>query len=902
MSANRHQQASAILASIKQGEGGQLKIFLGAAPGVGKTYAMLCAAREVRQQLDPQQRGSLLVGLVETHGRRETEALLEGFEVLPRRRIDYQGHELTEFDLDEALGRRPKLILVDELAHTNAPGSRHRRRYQDVAELLAAGIDVYTTVNIQHLASLNDLVLQITGVRVRETVPDQFIDDAQEIVFVDLPPRALIERLQQGKVYLPEYARSALDAFFSPSNLTALRELAMREAMERVDTRLKSELAAQAREPQYVIQERLLVLISRNSDHEYLIRIGRQIADRRQIPWIVAWVDTGQVADQRGALRLQTAFALAKELGAETDVLRGPSAYQSIVPFIAEQRINAVLVGAGTRSRFRPWRKRLYQTLIESGLPIEVSVFRKPQTPVEPRGPGKAKFTGLGDGRGHLFGALMVLAATALAVPLELGVANYNLVLVYVLAVVTTGLRHGSRPAILASLLAFLSFNFFLTEPRFTFEVARQDELATLLFLLLIALVCGPAASRIRRQFILLREANRYSEVMQRLGQALAVAEDARALWLAAAKQLGAALQLECCLVTPGEEGVPCRFPEPSIAFNALDEAAIAWTLCHAESSGRFTDTLNASAWTVFPVHKDNQTFAVAAVKFAPDRSDLALSDRDLVTAMLGQVADTWRRIQLVGDLETARMKTEVEQLRSALLSSVSHDLKSPLAAMMGAAESLKLLEKQLDPQDRDELLDTIVQESRRLETYIQNLLDMTRLGYGTLKIERDWVSVADIIGSAITRLKRYFPAVRIEYHSRTAPPLLFVHSALIEQALFNILENAAKFSPPGEPILIRVEPRGDRCLIEIEDRGPGIPEALREQVFDMFYVVSEGDQRKQSTGMGLAICRGMIGAHGGSVRAMEGARHRGTRIDVELPVEFPSEPDQDPELRGEPV
>ncbi|WP_308375618.1 sensor histidine kinase KdpD [Microbulbifer sp. RZ01] len=383
---DRNQQADAILKSIHQGEGGKLKIFLGAAPGVGKTYAMLCAGRERLQQGE-----EVLVGLVETHGRAETEKLLDGFEILPRKQIEYHGHSLTEFDLDAALARKPRLILVDELAHTNVPGSRHRRRYQDIAELLAAGIDVYTTLNIQHLVSLRDLVLQITGVRVRETVPDQFIDDANEIVFVDLPPSTLIERLHEGKVYLPEYARSALDSFFSASNLTALRELAMREVMERVDARLKTHLDARAVGLEYAIREKLLVLISTNSDHEYLIRIGRQIADRRLLPWMVVWVDTGRVQDQKASARLQSAFSLARELGAETETLRGVNTYQTIVLFIAEHRINTVLVGSGSRYRWQPWRKRLYQHLIESGLPLEVSVFSSPDKPLELKLPADRK-------------------------------------------------------------------------------------------------------------------------------------------------------------------------------------------------------------------------------------------------------------------------------------------------------------------------------------------------------------------------------------------------------------------------------------------------------------------------------------------------------------------------------
>lgn len=875
----RTRQAEALLQNLQKRQGGQLKIFLGAAPGVGKTYAMLNAAREQLQQ-----GVEVVVGLVETHGRKDTEALLTGLELLPRRSLDYGGHGLTEFDLDAALQRKPKLILVDELAHTNVPGSRHKRRYQDIEELLAADIDVYTTLNIQHLASLNDLVLQITGVRVRETVPDQFIDRAHEIVFVDLPPDNLIERLRQGKVYLPEYARSALDSFFSRTNLTALREVAMREVMERVDSQLQTELHAQTHPADYRIQEKLLVLISHRSDHQYLIRVGRQIADKRQIPWMVVWVDTGQAPSQPQLAQVQAAMALARDLGAATETLRGLTTFHTVLPFIREQRINQVLLGAGTRHTLLPWRKRLYQKLIGCDLPLEVTVYAEPGGTPAIRAEEQTGWASLGDLHGHLWGLAAVSVASLLTVGLQTWLNSGNLVLIYVLGVVAVGLRFGAQPALSTAVLSFLSFNFFLTEPRFTFSVNKQDDLSTLIFLLVIALICGPAASRIRRQFLLLKETNRYSEALRALAQKLAVAGDDAALWQAVTGELGAALQAECVAVMTDQDN-HC-VPEPSTPFNHVDNAAIEWSKKQGANSGRLTDTLGASDWTLFPVRQQQRVVAIVLLRFNSAVTSLQTYDRDLINAMLQQAADAWQRLHLTRDLESARVKGEVEQLRSALLSSVSHDLRSPLSAMMGAADSLRVLDAQLTPEDRHDLIDTILQESRRLDRYIQNLLDMTRLGHGTLKIERDWVSAADIIGSALTRLKRYFPGVQTEYRALVEPPLLYAHAALIEQALFNILENAARYSPPEDRIVVSVEAEGNRCRISIEDRGPGIPETLREKIFDMFYVVAEGDQKKNNTGMGLAICRGMIAAHGGSVQALPGSQGKGTRFVVELPID----------------
>jgi two-component system sensor histidine kinase KdpD len=874
----RHQQADALLKTVQQQSSGQLKIFLGAAPGVGKTCAMLNAAKELQQQGT-----AVCVGLVETHGRAETEGLLQGCAILPRKTIHYQNQQLTEFDVDAALALHPKIILVDELAHTNIPGSRHKRRYQDIAELLKAGIHVYTTLNVQHIESLNDVVLQITGVRVQETVPDSFIDQAHEIVFIDLPPQNLIERLQQGKVYVEEYARSALEGFFSPANLTALRELAMKIVIEHVDDSLKTTLDSRGEQQHLVINDKLLVLISNRSTHEYLIRIGRRLAEKRNMHWLVVWVDTGQVQLQQDKARLHSAFTLAQELGAHTEILRGPSTWQTIIPFIRAERVNTVLVGSGTR-QWR-WRKPLYHRLINSGLGLEVSVYRDPDQHSRINNfiqPAEKIFPGI---KIYLLSVASVTLATVLAIFAHTWLSPDNLVLIYVVAVIISGLRFGATPAVVAAILSFLSFNFFLTEPLHTFTVNNQEDITRLVFLVAIGLVCGPAASRIRRQFLLLAESNRYSESLQRLAEQFAVIDDQGLLWQALTKELNRSLLAETCIVQFNKDNSYDTFPVRNERFIELDLAAIEWTRKQAAVSGRFSDTLSKSSWSCFPIAKNNKTIAVVVVRLHNEKTSLTTYDLDIINAMAQQAANAWQRIHLTKDLESARVKNEIEQLRSALLSSVSHDLRSPLSAMIGAADSLRVLDQQLSANDRSELIDTILQESRRLDRYIQNLLDMTRLGHGTLKIERDWVSASDIIGSALTRLKRYSPEALVDFRVTGTAPLLYAHAALIEQALFNILENAAKFTPPGEKITVTLEHINDVCTINIEDKGPGIPEDLREKIFDMFYVVSDGDHKKNNTGMGLAICKGMIAAHGGSVTALEGSQKTGTRFLVEIPL-----------------
>ncbi len=873
---SRRQQADALLKSLHQQQGGQLKIFLGAAPGVGKTCAMLNAARERMQQGT-----AVMVGLVETHGRTDTAALLDGFTLLPRLVLDYQGQSLTEFDLDAALAAKPALILVDELAHTNIPGSRHKRRYQDIAELLDAGIDVYTTLNVQHIASLNDLVLQISGIRVKETVPDQFIDSAQQLVFVDLAPNHLLERLQQGKVYVSDYAELAVTQFFQLETLTALREMAMKRVMSHVDAQLKTEQDAKARGSDYLIQDKLLVLISNRRDHEYLIRIGRRVAEKRQMPWLVVWVDTGQLQYQSTQHRLQSAFTLARELGAQTDILRGPSTLQTILPYIIEHRINAVLVGAGTKRRLQPWRKPLYQQLINSHLPLEVSVYRAGDMSASPAVTVAPSAT-FGQKVGYAFGVVYTCIASAVALLLAPWLQSGNLVLIFVLAVVICGLKYGARPAIFTALLSFFSFNFFLTEPYFTFNVNKNDDIATLLFMLIIGITCGPAASRIRQQLLLLKEANRFSELQRDFAQQLTVIHQTEELWAVLATQLTQALRCPVHIVSM--DGEPSFIPALRHPLLALDQAMIEWSKRHQQMAGRFSDTLNASQWTALPLLSQDKTVALVLVQFPANQQVLRPDDRDLITTLNQQAVSVWQRISLNSELESSKLKAEMEQLRSALLSSVSHDLRSPLAAMMGSAESLLVLDQQLSKEDRSELLSTIMLESQRLDRYIQNLLDMTRLGHGTLKLERDWVSVADIIGSAKQRLKRFFPHVEVEYQAEAKVPLLFAHAALLEQGLFNILENAAKYSPEGEPVRVAVSHQGKICRIEIEDRGPGIPEALREKVFDMFYVVADGDSKRHNTGMGLAICRGMIGAHGGTVKATSARSGTGSCFIVELP------------------
>ncbi|RYD14587.1 MAG: sensor histidine kinase KdpD [Lysobacteraceae bacterium] len=884
MTEPRETQANALLDTLQRERGGQLKVFLGAAPGVGKTYAMLARAAELKRQ------GSdVVVGVVETHGRRETAALLEGLEVLPRKAVEHRGHRLDEFDLDAMLARKPRIALIDELAHRNAPGSRHERRWQDVVELLDAGIDVYTTINIQHLESLNDVVYRITGVRVSETVPDSVFDRLRDIVLVDLPPRELIERLQQGKVYVPEQAAHALQAFFSPSNLTALRELAMQTAADRVGSDLREAQFARGL-PGVPLRRGVLVAIDGRGQSEYLVRVARRLAERRDAPWTVVTVQSGKPAGAAQQLELDHAFALARRLGGMTEVLHGGSIVEALLDHAARSGISAIVIG---RTRERPiarlLNRTLTQQLIQRGAHYELTIVSTPAA----RARSRRSLRELGGSLGAR-DATLALMATALATAFGWAVERWagldDLSAVFIVAVVIIAARTRMTAAVLAAGLCFLAYNFFFIEPRMTFFIGARQGVATVLLFLVAALVAGRLASKLRMQVLALRASNAHATALQTLGRQLASAADLGQVVKAGRDALKRALEADA-IVALGD-ALPER--DASTNLDDKDRAAADWTRKHGQPAGRYTDTLAGSAWWFLPLAAGKVT-GVVGLRFPAQTSRLGAEQRRLAEAMADDIAQAVVRTRLVADLEDARVSGESERLRSALLSSVSHDLRSPLASIIGAASSLDLYSGAMDAADRRSLLETIRMEGERLDRYIQNLLDMTRLGHGGLALNRDWIGVDELIGSAVTRLQRYQPQARFDVSLADGLEPIWVHPALIEQALFNVIENACKFSPAGAAVAIdvrRVDLEGgalgsspEQALrIDVRDRGPGIPAEERARIFDMFYSVERGDRGSHGTGLGLAICRGMIGAHGGSVEALPGTAGRGTTIRITLP------------------
>jgi two-component system sensor histidine kinase KdpD len=859
MTDDRDARANALLSEAKEEDGQRLKVFLGAAPGVGKTFAMLSAARDLKRQgID------VVVGLVETHGRADTAALLEGLEVLPTRPVRYAGRDFREFDLEAALLRRPAVMLVDELAHTNLPGGRHTRRWQDIAELLDADIEVYTALNVQHLESLNDQIRRITGVAVRETVPDAFLDRARDIVLVDLPPRELIGRLKQGKVYVPETAAVALDAYFSPTNLAALRELAVETVASHVDSDLREHMLA--RGDAMPVRRRCMAAIDGHGQSEYLVRMTRRIAERRGAPWSVVFVDRGGLDAERRE-RVDSAMRLARRLGGEGVIIDG-------------------------RTRERPIARRLgfslTQQLLRRGAHLELTIVATPAERARARRRLRFK-DGNGSRREYAFATGATAVAMALSFVADRFLSVANLSLIFLTAVLVVAVRTRMAVAVYTALLCFLGYNFFFAPPRYTLAIANADDVLAVILFLVVALVCSRLATRLAGQVTSLRAAQVRARALVALGQQLATSADTDSIRKAGAAALARALSIEIAMLARDASGhlkVVNSVPD-AFALSTQDLAAADWCEGHAEPAGRYTDTLHAASCWMLPLGAEHQHAGVVALRFPLSAREPDADRRSLALAMVQDIGQALDRARLAHELESARVQGETERLRSALLSSVSHDLRSPLASMIGSAGTLLSYDAQLPANERHELLQAILGEGQRLDRYIQNLLDMTRLGHGTLQLHRDWVDAGEIVAAAVSRMHKLFPEVRIDMHLPTDTVLLHVHPALIEQALFNILENAGRFTPPEEPIRVTVRSEAGRLLVDVADRGPGIPEDERARIFDMFYSVTRGDRGGKGTGLGLAICRGMIGAHGGSVEALPHAGG-GTTIRVSLPLPPP--------------
>lgn len=881
----RRPSARALMELAANERRGKLKVFLGMAPGVGKTYAMLASARALKTEgLD------VVVGVVETHGRSETAALLEGLEVLPRRTVAYRNRTLMEFDIDAAIARRPALLLVDEFAHSNAPGLVHPKRYQDVEGVLQAGIDVWTTLNIQHLESLTDVVERIAGITVRETIPDKVLERADEIIVIDLPPEDLIQRLKEGKVYLPENARRAMDQFFQLSNLTALRELALRRTADRVDEQMLSQLRRQGIEGPWPTAERLLVCVGKNELAEMVVRTAARTATALKSDWIAIHVvqSERENTDRAAAQRMEKAMRLADRLGATTVRLQAKDLTSEVLAYAKRNNITQIIVGRSQPGFVDRWLGRSFSTeLVAAAVGPSVTVVAPSTLGLPARVPFVLpKLDQLWSGG---LAAVVAVAGGVLAGRfLEQITQLPNLSMVFLFAVLVCALRFGTFSAVAAAVLSFLAFNFFFIAPRYTLTIASPYELFGLLIFLVVAAATGSLAGRLREQANATRERAEATQALYEFsGRLSAASKIDDVLWLLAAQSAAIVKGKSIVLLEQSRElSIAGGWP-PEDALGTADWAAARWAHRNGEPAGRLTETMPSAVYQFRPLTASTGPLGVLGVMPGDDEDDLPSATASALQSFADQAAIAIERTRLSEQAASAATAAESERLRGALLSSISHDLRTPLASILGSATSLRQLGDRMDKQDRADLLLTIEEEATRLSAFVSNLLDMMKLETGALDIRRDWVDVADAVRGAVARAKKSFPARHIETFVPAKLPLIRGDAALLEQVLFNLLDNAHKYSTTDFVTRVTITiATGGALHIVVADEGIGIPPEALDKVFDKFYRAHAGDGRAPGTGLGLSICAGIISAMGGTISAQSPlANGKGTEISILLPT-----------------
>ncbi len=860
---------------------GKLKIFFGAAPGVGKTYEMLLAARQKRAEgVD------VAAGLVETHGRRETEALLEGLEMIPRLEIEYRGTRLKEFDLDAALARRPGLVLVDELAHTNAPGARHPKRWQDVFELLEAGIDVFTTLNVQHIESLNDVIRQITGVTVHETLPDSVIGQADEIELIDLPPDELIQRLKEGKVYVPELALRARDNFFRKGNLLALREMALRRTAEQVDERMRSYRTAKGVTAVWPAAERIMVCVSPNPRSINLLRAAKRMADGLHADWIAVHVEApSMVKPSAGDIDLLTDhMRLAESLGADTATLSGHKSSEEILSFARARNVTKIIIGKPTHPR---WKDKIFGSLLDKVVRdsggIDVYVISGDTVEEEPHAfsrPSPRPRSGKGEW-------MLSLAAVALCTGLDYLVSPYltvvDLAMVYLLGIVLVSSRTRGGPAFLATFFSVVAFDFFFIPPIFTYTVHDARYFVTFVVMFVVALVISRMTLRIREQANASRQRERRIASLYSLSRELVHERGLERLTAAATRHINDLFPGRAMLLLPDGRG---GLKEPVIdgrtcVFDPKEMSVAQWSFDHDKYAGLGTDNLPGAEALYLPLTTSTRTVGVLGI--LPNQGTPGFGPEQIqdMQSFANQIALAVDRALLSEEAEKALLQAETEALRSTLLSSVSHDLRTPLAAITGAATALLQRDIMLEQKDKQELARTIQEEAEHLNRIIRNVLDMTRLESKAITVKKEWQSIEEIVGVALDRLSERLGSRRVVIDIPSDLPLVPFDPLLMEQVLMNLLDNAVKYAPDGGPIEVMAGLKdGNTLLVEISDHGPGIAPAELEHIFEKFVHGSGGGM-----GLGLAICRAIINAHGGRIWA-ENRPEGGSVFRFTLPVE----------------
>lgn len=898
-----------LLTRVQREEGrrgrGRLKLFFGAAPGVGKTYAMLAAAQRLaRDGLD------VVVGLVETHGRTETEQMLLGLDILPRRSVEYRGSDgraapvmLNEFDLDAALARKPDILLLDELAHTNAPGagSKFEKRHQDVEELLRAGINVYTTLNVQHIESLNDVVAQITGVPVRETVPDSVVDAADEVELVDLPPEVLLERLKAGRVYIPQSIQAATESFFRTGNLTALRELALRRTAEWVDRQMQEYKQGKGIRAIWPAAERILVAVSPSPSSGKIVRAAKRMAAGLHADLIAAYVETQRTASLPSADRERVAatLRLAESLGAETVTMSGSNAALELVSLARDRNVSKIVVGKTGRSRLREAILGSFVgNLMRLSGDIDVYVIR---------GDAEGSEATLGNGRArvvhrgfsllrYLGGLAVVIACTVLGLIVLKRLDIANIAMVYLAGVVIAAVWLGRGPAVLAAVLGVAAFDFFFVAPKLSFAVSDVQYLLTFGVMLVVGLLIANLTTRLRSLADTARERERRTSLLYAMSRELAAARDRREVAMVAVRHVHDTFDGDVAILIPGPADRPTAMEVMATAgspdwLNDREQGVARWTFDHGKAAGVGTQTLPASAGRYQPLSASQGKVGVLAIRPRRAESLSATPQLLLLDTFVNQMSLALERVSLIEGQQTARVEAESERLRSALLSSVSHDLRTPLATIAGAATVLQS-SVSLPESTRAELTDSIVHESEHLNDLIANLMYATRLEAGVIELNREWTSVEEIVGAGLSRHREALRSRPFRVRVRADLPLLRVDDAMLPQVVHNLMDNALRYTPSGTAIDLSAWATESSVIVRISDKGPGLSDDERLRVFQRFYrgrtAASTGTG--SGIGLGLTICEGIVKAHGGRIWA-EANAPQGVAFLFSVPIERPQPP-----------
>jgi two-component system sensor histidine kinase KdpD len=848
---------------------GRLRIYFGSSAGVGKTFAMLLAARKLRDE-----GCDVVVGVIETHGRAETAALLERLEILPPRTVAHRGRPLQDFDLDAALARHPALMLVDELAHSNVPGSRHPKRWQDVEELLAAGIDVFTTLNVQHLDSLNDVVGGITNVRVWETVPDTVFDGADEVVLVDIPADELLERLKSGRVYIQQQAERAADNFFRRGNLMALRELALRRTADRVEGDVQAYRVDKSIGSIWKTATTLLTCVGPDEGAERVVRAAARLASQLNAVWHAIYVETPAL-QRLSAERRETILAvlnLAQNLGATTAVISSPEVAESVVSYARRHNLSKLVIGRDPGRRLWPWQRSSGQRLALLAPDIDLieigrsagsagggikPVAALPGTGAD--GSDRSRRKGLR----YAWATLACGGVTLMAMPLALRFDRSNIVAVYILSVVLVGMRLGRGPAALAAVLSVTAFDFFFVPPRFSFAVSDVQYLLTFAIMLAVGLITGQLTAGLRAQARVALHREERAAALYELARALSGAVQLDQVVSISDESIERTFHASAVLLLPDATG---RLTASALPGRALDvDLGIAqWAYDKGHPAGVGTDTLPGSEVLYLPLRAPAQARGVLALRPRNRRLLKIPEQRQLLETFAALIAIALERVHYAGVAQDALVRMESERLRNSLLAALSHDLRTPLTVLLGLAESLTLTRPRLS-HEQSETLEAIQDEARRMSTLVSNLLDMARIESGEVKLDLQWQPLEEVVGAALDSTRLMLKQHRVDVHLPADLPLVRFDALLIERVLVNLLENASKYTPPGSHVVLSGEVVADHLRVSVSDDGPGLPPGREESLFQKF---TRGDRESATpgVGLGLAICRAIIESHHGTI------------------------------------